>query len=188
VSTTQVLDATCHANVTYCNGYLSELAKSLIRPENCGLDYNAANPIIRNAYIALQAYTPIYSAGCLKDPQTSMYCYANAITNLTNPSNVNIYYLALNVSLQGSAVPSCNSCLQQTMNVFQAATANRKQYLANTYVSAASQINLICGPNFVNETLAVEIASSAGFRRYDAASSVWTVISVPLVAMLTWLL
>jgi hypothetical protein len=169
VSTTQVLDATCHSNLTYCNGYLSDLAKTLLQPENCGADYQAGNPIVRNAHIALVAYAPVYNAGCLKDPQTSMYCYANAITNFSNPANVVVYYLPLNISLPGTIIPTCSSCLQQTMNIFQAATANRKQFIANNYQSAAQQINLMCGPGFVEEQLAAEITSGA-LKSYGVGS------------------
>ncbi|KAK0646292.1 hypothetical protein B0T16DRAFT_158507 [Cercophora newfieldiana] len=187
VSTTQVLDATCHSNFTYCNGYLSDLAKTLIQTENCGLDYQAGNPIVRNAHIALTAYAPVYNAGCLKDPQTSMYCYANAITNFSNPANVVVYYLPLNISLPGSAIPTCSSCLQQTMNVFQAATANRKQYLASNYKSAAQQINLMCGPSFVEEELAVEISSGA-IRSHGVGSSWLMLATASALALLPLLL
>jgi len=180
VSTTQVLDATCHSNVTGCNSYLSDLAKSLIQPENCGKDYQAGNPLVRNTHVALVSYMPVYNAGCLKDPQTSMYCYANAITNFSNPANVVIYYLPLNQSLPGTTIPTCNSCLQQTMSILQAATANRKQLITNTYPSAAQQINVMCGPNFVEEQLAVEITSSA--IRANPPTSSWLMLA-PTIAL-----
>lgn len=183
MSITQVLDATCHSNTTFCNGYLLDLAKSLLLPENCGLDFNAGNPIVRNAHIALIAYAPVYGAGCLKDPQTSMYCYANAITNFSNPGNVIVYYLPLNISLPASTIPTCSSCLQQTMNVFQAATANRKQYVAGNYQSAAQQINGICGPNFVDDQIAAAI-TSGGLRNYGVGSSWRTIISISALALL----
>ncbi|KAK1835105.1 hypothetical protein QBC39DRAFT_388833 [Podospora conica] len=163
VSTTQVLDATCAANVTFCSNFLTDLATRLVAEENCGIDYRAGHPVVRNAYMAMVSYAPLYTAGCLIDPQTSMYCYANAITNMSNPSNVYFYYLPLNITLPGSTVPSCSPCLQQTMNVFQAATASRRQPIANTYVSAAQQVNSICGPTFVNETLAEEVRLSAAW-------------------------
>ncbi|KAK0711499.1 hypothetical protein B0H67DRAFT_646866 [Lasiosphaeris hirsuta] len=185
VSITQVLDASCAPNATFCNNYMSDLSKNLTKPENCGNDFALGNSIVRDAYMAMVAYAPLYSVGCLKDPATSMYCYANAITNLSNPSNVYFYYLPLNISLPGSTVPSCSSCLQQTMNVFQAATANRKQPIANTYGSAASQVNTICGPAFVNQTLVSELVVGAGLRSRPLT---WTAAMVPLLAVLPWLL
>ncbi|KAK5652499.1 hypothetical protein OQA88_10404 [Cercophora sp. LCS_1] len=188
VSTTQVLDATCHANATFCNGYLADLARNLTAKEHCGTEYQQGHPTIRNSYAAMVSYAPIYSAGCLKDPQTSMYCYANAATNTTNPGNMYMYYLALNMSLPGSAVPTCNQCLQQTMNIFHQATGNRKQLIVNTYEKAAKQVNLLCGPGFVEEQLAVEIRSSSGLRTAPA-SSLWMVTSVTgLALLLHWML
>lgn len=145
--------------------------------------------MILDAHLAMTAYAPIYTAGCLKDAQTSMYCYANAVTNISNPSMVYFYYLPMNVSLPGITVPSCSPCLQQTMNVFQAATANRQQHIANTYPSAAQQVNTVCGPTFVNETLATEIiALSSGASTRAAVPFLWTTLAVPLLAALPWLL
>ncbi len=135
------------------------------------------------------AYAPIYAAGCLKDPQTSMYCFANAVTNISSPANMYVYYLPLNQSYIGSAIPACNTCLQQTMAIFQAATANRNQFISNTYESAASQINLVCGPGFAGERLAVELVPSSGaVSGRTGASSLWMMFSVPLLAILPWLL
>lgn len=136
----------------------------MISPDNCGDDYSLGNSVVVKTYLAMLAYSPVYTATCLKDPETSMYCFANAVTNLTNPSNPYFYYLPLNMSLPGSSVPSCNDCLQRTMSVFHAATADRTQQIANTYRSAAEQVNTICGPSFVNETLADEVVSDAGPR------------------------
>ncbi|KAK1751559.1 hypothetical protein QBC47DRAFT_329136 [Echria macrotheca] len=183
VSTTQVLDATCAANLTYCTDYLNTLARNLTKPENCGADYTAGQPVVTSAYQAMTAYAPIYTVGCIKDPQTSMYCYANAATNLTNPANMYIYYLALNTPLPGSAMPSCNPCLQQTMAVFQTASANRKQAIAKTYEPAAAQINQVCGPGFVGEKLAAEI--SAASLRGRPLLPVWIAV---VVAVALWLL
>ncbi|KAK3938501.1 hypothetical protein QBC46DRAFT_162977 [Diplogelasinospora grovesii] len=187
VSITQVLDATCAPNATFCNNYLQQLAKNLTSEANCGPDYQLGNSVVVQAYLAMTAYAPLYGAACLKDPETSMYCFANAVTNLTNPSNTYFYYLPLNISLPGSTVPSCGSCLQQTMDVFQAATANRKQALVSTYPSAAQQVNTICGPNFVNQSLASEIVSSGGPRSLTAGPSS-CLMTILFLAALPWLL
>jgi len=47
------------------------------------------------------------------------------------------------------------------MAVFDAATANRKSAIASDYVAAATQVNVQCGPNFVNATLAAAVASGS---------------------------
>lgn len=164
---------------------MTNLATNLVSDDNCGSDYQLGNSVVVKAYLAMLAYAPIYTATCLKDPDTSMYCFASAVTNLTNPTNPYFYYLPLNKSLPGSSLPSCNKCLQETMSVFHSATADRKQQIANTYVSAAEQVNTICGPNFVQEELAVEASTSGGPRSVPTGSpSLWLLGSV---ALITWL-
>ncbi|OAA54122.1 hypothetical protein SPI_09056 [Niveomyces insectorum RCEF 264] len=173
VTITQVLDATCAANVTFCTNYLANVAANLTEPTNCGEDYAMGNSIVVEAYLGMVSYQPLYIASCLKDPESGLYCYANAVTNLTTPSNVYFYYLPLNISLPGSSIPSCNWCLQQTMAGFQAAAANRKQPIASTYVSAAQQVDTVCGPAFVNDTLPVSIKSTGFSLSYQGGLPLW---------------
>ena len=130
------------------------------------------------AYLGMVAYPTVYSATCLQDPETSSYCFGNAVTNYTTPSNVYIYYLPLNISLPGSSIPSCNWCLQQTMAVFQASSANRKLPVAYTYQSAAQQVDTICGPGFVNDTLPIAIISNAAPGSITAPGAFWLAFSV----------
>ncbi|EFW99223.1 c6 zinc finger domain containing protein [Grosmannia clavigera kw1407] len=132
VSITQVLDASCAANVTFCANYLDNLATDLISSDNCGDDYNLGNSVVHEAYLGMQSYQVLYSATCLKDSASSQYCFANAITNLTTTANAYFYYLPLNISLPGSSMPSCNTCLKNTMAVFRAASIDRNQPIANT--------------------------------------------------------
>ncbi|KAK4218156.1 c6 zinc finger domain-containing protein [Rhypophila decipiens] len=186
VSMTQVLDASCAANSTFCSEYFSNLATNMTADENCGADYRDGNSIVVKAYQAMLAYAPVYTASCLKDPETSMYCFANAVTNLSSPTSPYFYYLPLNRSLPGSSIPACNDCLQRTMNVFHSATADRKQQIANTYVSAAEQVNTICGPNFVNESLAAEASSSAGSRSIPGGGGKPSLWLLGTVLLLTW--
>lgn len=103
----------------------------------------------------------MYQASCLKNPTTKSYCFADAITNSSSPSDNYIYYLPLNISLPGGSLPTCNACLQSTMAVFEAASADRTSALASDYVNAAMQVNVNCGPNFVNASLAAPVAAGA---------------------------
>jgi hypothetical protein len=150
-------------------------------PENCLQDYELGNPLIRDSYTSMVAYAPVYTAGCLKDPNTSAYCFANAITNTSNPSMMYVYNLPLNMTLPGSTIPSCSQCLQQTMMVYHTASANRKQPIAYTYASAARQINTLCGPEFVNETLPAEMRLNAGSR---GGPTLLATVLVPLLVVL----
>jgi len=47
------------------------------------------------------------------------------------------------------------------MAIFDAATANRKSAIASDYIAAATQVNVQCGPNFVNATLAAAASSGS---------------------------
>ncbi|KAL2201008.1 hypothetical protein P885DRAFT_65309 [Corynascus similis CBS 632.67] len=185
VGITRTLDATCAANATLCTSYLNQLAQNLTAPENCGTDFELGQSTVVDIYNAMIAYAPIYSTGCLRDPDTGAYCYATAVTNLTNPSAIYIYFLPLNKTLPGTTVPTCGYCLQQTMALYQAATADRRQMVVNTYVSAAKQVNTICGPDFVNETLAAEAIPSSAV---DVPVARWLTIAFPLLlGAMMWL-
>lgn len=46
------------------------------------------------------------------------------------------------------------------MSVFEAATSDRSSALASVYASAASQVNVNCGPSFVNASLAAAVVAS----------------------------
>lgn len=45
------------------------------------------------------------------------------------------------------------------MSVFEAASSDRSSALASDYVSAAMQVNVNCGPGFVNQSLAAAVVS-----------------------------
>ncbi|KAI1085642.1 hypothetical protein F5B20DRAFT_519166 [Whalleya microplaca] len=162
VKITQVLETACRADKTSCTNYFNNLAKTLTSDENCGQDFEKQNSLVVQTYKGMRAYAEIYSATCLSNPDTSAYCFANAVTNLTTSSNVYLYYLPLNSSLPQSAVPSCDSCTRETMNIYQAAAADRTKYVANSYVAAAEKIDSACGADFVNATLPAATEGAAG--------------------------
>jgi hypothetical protein len=168
-----------------CSTYLTDLAKNLTSQDNCGQDYNLGNSVVVQSYLAMISYQTLYGATCLKDPATAAYCYANAVTNLTTPSNVYFYFLPLNISLPGSSIPSCSWCLEKTMGIYQSAAANRDLPIANTYMSAAQQVNTICGPTFVNTTLPNAIVSSGSSYSLTPLPR-WLLLIVPLVAVAQW--
>ncbi|CAK7265511.1 hypothetical protein SEPCBS57363_001620 [Sporothrix epigloea] len=183
VTITQVLDATCAANATFCGSYLEELAANLTDSANCGRDYALGNPIVVQAYLGMTAYQPLYAASCLTDPGTGAYCFANAITNLTTTANAYFYYLPLNNTLPTSgSEPSCNWCLQQTMTVFWSASANRHNPIANTYLTAAQQVDTICGAKFVNSTLPAAISGTTSLIRQSSFSR-WLAPTISLCVL-----
>ncbi|KAL2074106.1 hypothetical protein VTL71DRAFT_7884 [Oculimacula yallundae] len=186
VRITQTLDYSCAADVTVCTSVLSSFATNITKPTSCAADLSTENPIITQALLGLKAYKPLYTASCLRNPSTSAYCFADAITNASNPTDSYIYFLPLNTSLVGGSQPTCDACLQNTMAIFEKASSDRTQALASTYVSAASQINVNCGPQFVNASLAAPIDSAAisnlSLHAHPAG------LAALLAVFITWLL
>ncbi|KAF2142050.1 uncharacterized protein K452DRAFT_326585 [Aplosporella prunicola CBS 121167] len=150
---TQVLDASCSADLPQCTALMDHYATELVKDAHCGADYRARNPIVMQAYDGFVAYVPSYQAGCLRDSSGS-YCFANAITNSSSPTNSYPYYLPLGVPLPGGSRPTCNSCLQNTMNAYWTHASNSTQPISQTYSDSASQIAMQCGPDFINRTVA----------------------------------
>src|ERR1700712_3473603 len=87
VRITQVLDATCSANVTSCDKLMSSFASNITATASCAGDLNTGNPLILQARAGLLAYKPLYTATCLKNQASKSYCFAEAITNASNPSD-----------------------------------------------------------------------------------------------------
>lgn len=113
--------------------------------------------------MGLQAYLPLYTASCLRNPATDAYCFADAITNTSSPTDSYIYYLPLNISLPGGTQPTCNQCLQDTMGVFETEASNTSSALHFDYQTAAMQVNVNCGPGYVNQTLGTaQVPNAAG--------------------------
>lgn len=189
-SITQVLDAACKADVDMCTDYFNDLAKSLIAAGNCGKEYDKENALVVQAYQGMKTYNTVYKATCLanEDSRSSAYCFANAITNDTTPSNAYLYYLPFNSSLPVTAAPSCGSCTQQTMAIYQSATSNRKADISNTYLAAAEQINSNCGDNFVNTTLAAAVNSGTMGTLNPISSPTAILFSFFIMAISHWIL
>ncbi|KAG5965132.1 hypothetical protein E4U58_002918 [Claviceps cyperi] len=175
VTIVKVLDATCAPDVTKCTDFLNQAAQNLTLDANCKSEFDQNQTQILQAYRGLRAYNVLYSAACLQNPTTNSYCFANAVTNLSAPSNAYLYFMPYGMSLPGASKPSCNWCTQTTMAIYHSASADRDQPVASKYEDAASQVNTLCGPSFVNASLPV--AESVGGLRARVPSGVSTVIS-----------
>ncbi|PWW75351.1 hypothetical protein C7212DRAFT_281759 [Tuber magnatum] len=151
-ATARVVDKTCNVPLAACTDMMEKLGWRILLDENCGQDFRNQNPIVVQAYAGFISYRVVYSAGCLKSASGS-YCYVDAITNTTSPSDSYVYYLPLGIRFPGGSRPTCSPCLSQTMAIFAATAGNSTQPLSTTYVPTAEQINLGCGPNFVNATV-----------------------------------
>ncbi|KAI0194949.1 hypothetical protein F4808DRAFT_464358 [Astrocystis sublimbata] len=187
---TRVLDAACKADVDMCTDYFAGLASTLIADGNCGKEYAKRNALVVQAYQGMRTYETVYKATCLTNADSDMlhYCFANAITNHTTPSNAYLYYLPFNSTLPSTAAPACGSCTRQTMEIYQAATSNRKAEIANTYPSAAQQINSECGQNFVNTSLAAVVDSGAMGSLHPAPTASLLLLSFLFMIISRWVL
>jgi len=184
VTITEVLDSSCAVNATACSNLMSSLASNLTTSANCQADYQNQNPTVVAARLGLLAYLPTYQATCLKDNSTSAYCFAEAITNASSPTDSYIYYLPLNTSLPGGSQPTCDKCLQNTMAIFESSASDKSSALASTYVGAAQQVNVQCGPSFVNTTIPAASTSAANVAAQSPAMGM-----LALVMLVTaWLL
>ncbi|TAQ89106.1 hypothetical protein B7494_g2609 [Chlorociboria aeruginascens] len=171
VRMTQTLDATCAAPLLSCNVLMTALASNLTSTANCGSDLSTFNPFVSTVHLGLEAYKVLYTASCLRDPSTSSYCFADAVTNASSPTDSYIYYLPLNISLPGGSQPTCDSCLKNTMAVFEAASADRSSSISSTYVNAATAIDLQCGPGFVNASLPTAVTSRGTANIYGTTAA-----------------
>lgn len=181
----QTLDTSCRASLAQCRSIMLSLASQLIQDSNCGQDYRNENPLVTQAYAGLIAYEPLYRATCLKNDATGNYCFADAITNASNPSDAYPYYTALGTHLPGSSRPTCDNCLQETMAIFVPFAANKTQPLSKTYIGTAEQINLGCGPGFVNATVPVAVQNAATRQGAVTDTSALTAFVVGLVVAVT---
>ncbi|KAG7112739.1 hypothetical protein HYQ45_017131 [Verticillium longisporum] len=159
VNIVRVLDAGCEVDFDFCKAYLGSVAEQLIKDENCGPDYKKGHAVVRDAYMGLTTYETVYKATCLQNKDDAMYCYATA-TTFSDASNIYPYHLPFNLTFPGSATPECSWCLSETMRIFHAQAADRRKLISLTYESAARQINTVCGPEFVNETLPEAVTGS----------------------------
>jgi len=186
----QTLDAACNAPLAICSPLMANIAAELIDDSNCGQDYQQENPLVTQAYAGLVAYEPLYRATCLRDSATNNYCFAEAITNASDPADAYPYYTALGLSLPASATPTCSQCLQQTMGIFAQYARSEAQPLAGTYLGCASQLDAGCGPGFVDTAVKVGSVSttSAAARKSTPAAPTWLVALLSLLTSFVVLL
>lgn len=182
----QSLDASCGASLAQCSPLMASFASRLVQDSNCGQDYRNENAIVTQARSGLIAYEPLYKATCLKNSATGNYCFADAITNTSSPSDSYAYYTALGTNLPAASRPTCDQCLEDTMDIFAGYAAIKAQPLSKTYISTAQQINLGCGPDYVNATVPVATVSNSAVKQgaiSDASALVAFVVGLAVACM-----
>ncbi|KAK9248591.1 hypothetical protein V1506DRAFT_452395 [Lipomyces tetrasporus] len=163
------MDMICAVNATQCSTLMNDYASQLTASSNCATDYQLENPLVRQAYNAFTSYSMLYSSGCLQSTSGS-YCYVDSVTNSTNPGDSYLYYLPLDVSLPGGTRAGCSSCSQDIMSIFLNFAGNSSLSISRTYVPAAQQINVYCGPNFASTAVPVDRVSTTSSVSFAAAT------------------
>ncbi|KAF2837876.1 hypothetical protein M501DRAFT_936794 [Patellaria atrata CBS 101060] len=184
VTITRTLDASCNADFRVCSALMEELGAKITDDAFCGSDFERENPMVIQAYEGFLAYQPLYQAACTRDVSGS-YCFATAITNRSSISDSYPYYLPVGVAWPGGARPSCNECLKGIMRVFSDFASNKTQLIHETYQPAAQQMNIACGPEFINTTIPVKQNGSSDL--HVSSSSLVTFVAL-LVTVFTLLL
>ncbi|KAL4907527.1 hypothetical protein BDW74DRAFT_149374 [Aspergillus multicolor] len=175
-ATSRVLDLACAADVTSCASTLSDFASDLIDDSNCGKDYKDGNPLVTNAYVDLITYEPIYRATCLQNPDTTDYCFVDAVTNTSNAADYDVYSLPYGSTINNATtLPTCSSCLQATLDIFSEWAQVEKQPLADSYLTSAEAINTKCGTDFANVNITVGVEDD-----YPSAAAPRLALSFPL--------
>jgi hypothetical protein len=87
------------------------------------------------------------------------------------------YYLPLGNTMPVGNRPSCSDCLKKSMAVYRSYASNTTQPLHDTYSSAAQQVNMACGPDWVSDV--VEASTSVAT---PSASAYSLGILLPVIA------
>ena len=90
--------------------------------------------------------------------------FANAILDGDDPGDNSIFYLPLGLGIPGGDRPKCKNCTKNIMATYANVASNGTLLISQTYPQAAQQINLGCGPGFVEANVEVE-GSASGFAR-----------------------
>lgn len=94
----------------------------------------------------------MYNAACIVDPVTNAYCYVEAAHN-SNPSDLYLYQLPIDIAFPNSATPTCSSCSKDILDMYLGALDNSTQAadlhaLGLTYNSGARASDTQCGSTF----------------------------------------
>ncbi|KAJ5400155.1 hypothetical protein N7465_010644 [Penicillium sp. CMV-2018d] len=189
-ATSRILDTSCSADVSQCASIMTSLAADLLKPDNCGDDYENDNSVVKGTYRDLVAYEPMYRATCLTNPSTKNYCFVDAVSNSTVPDDYSVYLMPLGTPLTGGDVPTCNRCLKATMELFSGWARRDGQSLDSTYLPSAKIVNAHCGDGFAwtNITVgSVDVRAGAGLAAPLPKLGISTVMALLLGVMLTGL-
>ena len=132
---------------------MDSYAQQIKSAGGCKSDYERGNPNVRQAYDGFVAYRAVFDAACRRSSDSNKYCFTEAVMNKTSPTSSYVYYLPIGLPLPAGAMPACNTCLRKTIMDYRQYASNATQPLSKTYGPAVKQINLNCGPDFVDASI-----------------------------------
>lgn len=190
-ATSHLLDLSCAADVDQCSSFMTDLASRITKSDACGKDYDLGNPVVTDAYTDMIIYEPMYRASCLKNPSTGDYCFVDAATNSSNPSDYDVYFIPYGSAITNAPYPTCNKCVQASMDVFGEWAQKSGQPLAHSYLPSARSINSKCGVSFANANITVagdgeSSAATWSGRRPDGFLMAWVVALSVGVSLWGW--
>jgi len=175
---TAVLWGTCNTvpSEDTCVGIMDWMASQMLLPSICHDDLAQQNVVALEAIYGFRSYKLFRQAGCLVNPRTNAYCFAEALAQ-TSPSDVYYYALPLGTPVPGTTptttpsgggghststststspapgpattfAPSCSTCVQSLMAIFAPYATDPSYLLALTYPPAAKAANKQCGNGY----------------------------------------
>ncbi|EAW23463.1 uncharacterized protein NFIA_021720 [Aspergillus fischeri NRRL 181] len=175
-ATSHVLDLSCAASVDTCTSIFNRLATNLLKDDACGKDYKLGNPLVANAYTGFITYEPVYRAACLKNPATNDYCFVDAATNASSPQNLDTYSIPAGYPTDEAPWPTCNECLQASMDIFSRWAQVDGQPLTASYLPSALALNRHCGDNFANVNITVGEKAKTTSGAWKPAAVDWRLV------------
>ncbi|GIK02169.1 hypothetical protein Aspvir_006214 [Aspergillus viridinutans] len=170
-ATSHVLDLSCAASVDTCTSIFNRLATNLLKDDACGKDYKLGNPLVANAYTGFITYEPVHRASCLKNPATNDYCFVDAATNASSPQDLDTYSIPAGYPTDEAPWPTCNKCLQASLDIFSHWAQVDGQPLTTSYLPSAMALNRHCGDNFANVNITVG-------KKEETTSGAWRLAAV----------
>lgn len=153
-----------------CSAWFSQLTTDIQKKSNCASDLADKNAVANQALMAFQNYDLMQQAACLKDADTGVYCYIQAVN--TSLNDAYLYNLPVGTQLPSTATPTCSRCSQALLGVYANAINNGTSYapiLKGSLGNATLIVENQCGQSWVTR-----VTSSAGGRRVDMGSLPWS--------------
>lgn len=133
-------------------------------------------------------------AGCLVNPRTNSYCMYTLIrppslasplipvlsgfveaVAASSPSDVYYYTLPLGTPVPKGTVPSCSTCIQSLLTIYNTYSANTSLLISQTYGLAAASANQQCGAQYaVPGTVHNSTGSNGCGARSRVSPILWT--------------